>query len=143
MVDIGCCYFDIKNHKFLKGIKFHSLNQIEIPNKKDLKLKAFFKQNKCINNNKEFLNNNNNEQKINNDIRNKLIKEGILCKKSPWFHYNTRRILLYPDKLQYIDPIKNIVKGEIVLNKDTKAIAINDYRFELHTPKRVFIFKVN
>lgn len=41
----------------------------------------------------------------------KILKEGIIRKKSPWFHYNTRRLVLYnTNKLEYLEPKKNIVK---------------------------------
>lgn len=41
----------------------------------------------------------------------KLLKIGILEKKSPYFHYNTRRIILdSKPKIEYKDPEKNIVK---------------------------------
>lgn len=135
---LGCDYFEIKNHKFFKGIKFHSLNYNEIPFKNNLKLKTFLKDNKCTDIEKEL------RISLENNIhnQNKLLKQGILCKKSPWFHYNTRKVLIYSDKLQYIDPTKNIIKGEVPLTRECKVVAVNDLRFELHTPKRIFFFKV-
>lgn len=40
-----------------------------------------------------------------------IIKEGILQKKSPWFHYNTRKIVLdSTPRIEYIDPVLNKVK---------------------------------
>ena len=39
------------------------------------------------------------------------IKEGILQKKSPWFHYNTRKVVLdSTPKIEYIDPKTNRIK---------------------------------
>ena len=39
------------------------------------------------------------------------IKEGILQKKSPWFHYNTRKVVLDSSpRIEYIDPSTNRVK---------------------------------
>jgi hypothetical protein len=39
------------------------------------------------------------------------IKEGILKKKSPWFHYNTRKVILDSSpRIEYIDPVLNRVK---------------------------------
>jgi len=44
-----------------------------------------------------------------------IIKEGILKKKSPWFHYNTRKIVLdSTPRIEYIDPILNKVKVKIL-----------------------------
>jgi hypothetical protein len=40
-----------------------------------------------------------------------ILKQDIIEKKSPWFHYNTRKIVLDTSpKIEYIDPSKNIVK---------------------------------
>jgi len=40
-----------------------------------------------------------------------VIKEGIVQKKSPWFHYNTRKIVLdSTPRIEYIDPVLNKVK---------------------------------
>jgi len=35
-----------------------------------------------------------------------IIYEEIVKKKSPWFHYNTRKLVLYPNKIEYHDPSK-------------------------------------
>lgn len=41
----------------------------------------------------------------------RLIKEGIVKKKSPWFHYNTRKVILdTTPKMEYIDPVSGVVK---------------------------------
>jgi hypothetical protein len=40
-----------------------------------------------------------------------IIKHDIIEKKSPWFHYNTRKVVLdNTPKIEYIDPEKNVVK---------------------------------
>ena len=40
-----------------------------------------------------------------------IIKEGILKKKSPWFHYNTRKVILdSTPRIEYIDLNINKVK---------------------------------
>jgi hypothetical protein len=40
-----------------------------------------------------------------------IIKEGILQKKSPYFHYNTRKVVLdSTPRIEYIDPVINKVK---------------------------------
>lgn len=44
-----------------------------------------------------------------------IIKEGIVQKKSPWFHYNTRKIVLdSTPRIEYIDPILNKVKVNLI-----------------------------
>lgn len=67
----------------------------------------------------------------------------IVCKKSPWFHYNIRKLVLFSRKIEYSDPIKNIKKGEITLDKNCIALVKDDYKFELFTPKRTYLFKLN
>ena len=80
---------------------------MSLPNQNTLKIKVFFKENhvktvikdsvhsNCIGNNGELM----------------ILKEGIVRKKSPWFHYNTRKLVLYnTPKLEYLDTIKNMLK---------------------------------
>ena len=71
------------------------------------------------------------------------IKEQLVEKKSPYFHYNTR-ILRLDDtpKLEYLDPETKEVKGTIYLTVDCEAKVQNLEKFELVTPKRSFLFKV-
>ena len=80
-----------------------------------------------------------------------VVKEEIIEKKSPWFHYNTRKVVLYNvPKLEYIDPSNNlvkviyyfIIKGVIYLTNTCYAEFV-DYRiFLLVTPNRTFKFRV-
>ena len=56
-------------------------------------------------------------------------------------HYNKRKLILYPDRLEYIDPISNRKKGEIILNILSKGIWKDNYTFEVFTPKRTYVFK--
>lgn len=45
----------------------------------------------------------------------KIVKEGILKKKSPWFHYNTRKVVIdSTPRVEYIDPVSNKVKVWII-----------------------------
>jgi len=81
------------------------------------------------------------DDSINNNNNNILLKE-LAKKKSPWFHYNTRLLILYQTKLAYYEPLKNIKKGEINLNKFCNALAKDDYKFELFTQKRTYYFKL-
>merc|ERR1712151_1028533 len=72
------------------------------------------------------------------------IKEGILQKKSPWFHYNTRKVVLdSTPRIEYIDPKTNKIKGSIYLTKICEAeFKVHDV-FLLKTPKRIFKFKTD
>lgn len=75
--------------------------------------------------------------------RNYYIQTEIVKKKSPWFHYNTRKLILFPNKIEYFDPVKNIKKGEIILTKNCIALIKDDFKFELFTPKRTYLFKLD
>lgn len=118
---------DLKSHKFF-DIDFNKLNLLlekcpNIKTKLDLERKSKL------------------EEKANRKIE--IIKEGLVEKKSPYLHYNTRKIILdSTPKIEYIDPDKEIVKGVIYLTKECKAEFVSPYKFNLITPKRVFIFKV-
>ena len=92
-------YKIIKNHPFFRGIDWDNLNR-EVPFSdkfiilpKDIKVKV-----------KEL-------PGMERHATVKTIKSDIIEKKSPWFHYNTRRVVLDTSpKMEYIDPRKNIVK---------------------------------
>lgn len=73
-----------------------------------------------------------------------IIKEQVVEKKSPYFHYNTRILRLdSTPKLEYIDPDSKVIKGTIYLNAECSAKVLSTTKFELITPKRTFLFKVN
>jgi len=124
-------YKHLKNHEFFNGIDFTQLDTMELPLKQELKLSPNFKESYSV------LCNMKEEGK-----EEEVVKEGIVRKKSPWFHYNTRRLVLYnKPKIEYIDPCKNMVKGVIFLSKCSKAVLVNNNSFELQTPNRTFYFK--
>lgn len=91
-----------------------------------MKMITLEQQKKAIenNNNKPLRDNYNNNANISNNNQStdnslnlhldavvRIIKEGILKKKSPWFHYNTRKVILDTSpKIEYIDPVSGIVK---------------------------------
>ena len=85
-----------------------------------------------------------NDKEKNNNENNKngnVIKSGLLKKKSPYFYYDIRKVVLYDTpRIEYIDPDKLITKGTINLNKSCSAQLIKSNQFELITPKRTFIF---
>ena len=116
----------LKSHPFFSGIDFNSIVKINPPNlniirekieeykEKKLTEKIFSeKENKNDlkkeTENKEIIPNYINQFNNVNIIKN--IKEGILRKKSPWFHYNTRKVILDTSpKVVYIDPYTGIKK---------------------------------
>ena len=97
--------------------------------------------------NSDYFNNNeiseiSKEKEINNENKNgKIIKIVLLKKKSPYFYYDIRKVVLYDTpRIEYIEPEKSILKGTINLNKDCSAKLIKSNQFELITPQRTFIF---
>ena len=86
--------------------------------------------------------NNNTKEENKNEGKEIILKEGELEKKSPYWHYNTRKVILYSTpKIVYIDPSNNKVKGEIYLDKSSKVIHVSTNVFEIVSPKRNFKFK--
>ena len=97
--------------------------------------------------NSDYFNKENNENEKDKEINNdnnkngKIIKSGLLKKKSPYFYYDIRKVILYDTpRIEYIDPDKLILKGTINLNKKCSAQLIKSNQFELITPQRTFIF---
>ena len=127
----------LKKHPFFKGIKWKNIFNQNIPNSKTFKFKINKKTVK-----RETENKNENEMK-NNDYKNvTILKKGSLYKKSFWFHYNERFLILdNTPKITYKDPEKNIIKGIIYLNKKCKVYAVRQDIFNLETPKGVYKFK--
>jgi serine/threonine protein kinase len=70
-----------------------------------------------------------------------VLKSGELKKRSPWFYYDKRLVVLYSTpRIDYIDPITSIVKGTINLTHECEAVLIDSCSFELKTPSRNFKF---
>ena len=131
----------LKSHPFFKGIYWDNLHNIPVPNSKNFD--SLLSQKKEMNE-KKTMEENNNKTSQNNKSEEKeiILKEGELEKKSPYWHYNTRKVILYSTpKIVYIDPSNNKVKGEIYLDKSSKVIHISTNVFEIVSPKRNFKFK--
>ena len=93
----------------------------------------------------EYNNNNINDSENKSDDGNnedKILLEEKLLKKSPWFHYNTRIVIFYSKgHIDYFEPNTKKRKGSFIINSKCKANIIDDYRFEVQTPNRNYIFK--
>ena len=143
----------LKSHPYFKGIDWENLHNLAPPNsdsfdcltnKKNDKDKSTNNALQTKNTNElgtvktkksEETNSDNNEQAV-------ILRQGYLNKKSPWFHYNKRKVILYSTpKLVYIDPSINKIKGEIFLDKQFKVNHISMTIFDLTSSKRSFRFK--
>ena len=130
---LKCSYFN----KFVEGRK---------KNYKD-NLSDVHSLNKMSETNSDYFSNKeNNENYKDKEInletnKGKILKSGLLKKKSPYFYYDVRKIVLYDTpKIEYIDPDKLTLKGTIDLNKKCSVKLIKSNQFELSTPKRIYTF---
>ena len=75
------------------------------------------------------------------DKSDRIIKQGLLKKQSPYFYYDLRLIKLYDSpKIEYLEPEKSILKGTINLSKKCCAELLKRNQFKLVTPERTFVF---
>jgi 3-phosphoinositide dependent protein kinase-1 len=133
----------IKSHPFFKGIDWKNLHNMTPPNSEnfDFLLNKKNKEKKVEENKKTEKNK---EPEIKSENKEIILKSGELEKKSPWLHYNTRKIILYSTpKIAYIDPSNNKVKGEIYLDKSVKVNHVSSNVFDIISSKRNFRFKAS
>ena len=156
----GYNYNVLKNHPFFKINSKFDINKIRnqllyktLYNKK----KSFNKSgsdNKILNLLKNQNKNEKNEVNISNTSLNSMgsnvsqdssnshiLKKGLLKKRSPYFFYNLRKVILYDTpRLDYIEPDTKLVKGSIMLDKTCSAELIKNNQFLLKTPNRTYSF---
>ena len=130
----------LKKHPFFKGIKWKNIYSQNVPNSKTFKFKV---NKKMVKRGTENKNEDEDKKNKKNEFQNvTILKKGSLYKKSFWFHYNERFLILdNTPKITYKDPEKDIVKGIIYLNKKCKVYAVRQDIFNLETPKGVYKFK--
>lgn len=133
---LGSCSIDdendfksLKKHPFFTGVDFDNLLKNNLPpHHEEFIMKVGKKSEDLKSHGKSTL---------------MILKQDIIEKKSPWFHYNKRKLVLDSSpKIDYIDPDKNVVKGAIYLNKLCFANFVDINIFDLVTPKRTFRFRV-
>ena len=145
----------LKSHPFFKGINWDNLHNLVPPNSDTFDHLMNKKKDNDKNNINSKDNKNTNELGNNktkkadeksNDNKEKekevVLRQGYLDKKSPWLHYNKRKVILYSTpKLVYIDPSNKKIKGEIFLNKGFKIQHISMTIFDLISQKRSYRFR--
>lgn len=139
----------LKKHPYFKGIDFNNLHNKAPPFVDSFDFLVGGKKNRNNNNNNKKNDNENsiNKGEIGGKInisgeKENILRVGYLLKKSKWFHYNKRKMVLYSTpKLTYIDPDKNVIRGDIYLDKSCKVKHIDMDIFELETPKKTWRFK--
>ena len=144
-------YNILKNHPFFL-IDRNKYDIIDI-RKKLLKKTIYNKEN--INNQNENITKNieeiNEDENINKNrisqneiyknMYGNILKKGLLKKKSPFFYYNLRKVILYDTpRLDYYDPDTKELKGSIILDESCSAELIKNNQFLLKTPKRNYTF---
>ena len=72
----------------------------------------------------------------------KIIKTGLVKKKSPYIFYNTRQLVISSEpRISYYDPNKNEYKGDIEISSQVRALVKGSNEFHIATPKRTYVFK--
>lgn len=137
-------YFPVKNEK-------HKKNNLKVRNDIELILNEFYLKEPILSKEKFFEFNKYAESSIlivkeeKNDIdkeKDEVLIEGILQKKSPRLHYNTRLVKFFSKgHIDYIEPYKNELRGSFIINSHCYANIIDDYKFEVVTISRTYIFK--
>lgn len=137
----------LKSHPYFKGIDWNNLHNINPPNSENFD--SLMNKKKTVERNDSIKSNNMCDYGITrlktyeeNNSESVVLRKGYLDKKSPWFHYNKRKVVLdSTPKLIYIDPSTNKIKGEIYLDRKFKVVHVSANVFDLISAKRSFRFK--
>lgn len=137
----------LKSHPYFKGIDWNNLHNITPPNSDKFDFLMNKKSN--VERNESIKSNNMSDLGVTrlktyeeNSNESVVLRKGYLDKKSPWLHYNKRKVVLdSTPKLIYIDPSTNKIKGEIYLDRKFKVVHVSANIFDLISPKRSFRFK--
>ena len=129
----------LKKHPFFEGIKWNELQNQSPPHMKDYK---YFeqKQNNEVSKQRYSICYSANDNRINNNA--KIIKKGMLRKKTTWFNFSKRYIILdsTPRLLTKNPNIPEKIK-EIPLTKKCKIKLVDNNCFDLKTPIKTYRFK--
>ena len=137
----------LKKHPFFKKIKWNNLHNSSVPGLKELKFyeckkKSIYKDQEVGNGRysdgyKVF---DDKSKEKNNDA--KIIQQGIIKKKSTWFHYEKRNIILDTTPRIILKAVneENYYR-EIPLNKKCKITLVENNCFDLKTPEKTHRFK--
>jgi serine/threonine protein kinase len=136
--------YDIKNlkkHPFFKKIKWDKLQNSSPPGINNYKFNEPKKnKNNEIQNERYSIEYSAKDLKINNNA--KIIREGMLKKKSAWLHYEKRYIILdTTPRLLSKNPNNPGCIKEIPWNKKCKINIVENNCFDLKTPSKAYRFK--
>ena len=136
----------LKKHPFFKNIKWNNLHNTTPPGIKEYKFYECKKKSIYKDNEKnegpvdlfEFFN----DKSRSSNLR--TIKEGIIKKKSTWFHYEKRKIVLDSTPRIVLTSLNDDkYYREILLNKKCKVTLVENNCFDLKTPQKNYRFKGN
>jgi len=136
----------LKKHPFFKNIKWNNLHNTTPPGIKEYKFYECKKKSIYKDNEKnegpvdlfEFFN----DKSRSSNLR--TIKEGIIKKKSTWFHYEKRKIVLDSTPRIVLTSLNDDkYYREILLNKKCKVVLVENNCFDLKTPQKNYRFKGN
>ena len=78
---------------------------------------------------------------IYNNICGNIIKKGILKKRSPYYYYDLRKVILFDTpRIDYYEPNGKEKRGSIQLSKKCIAELVKSNQFLLKTPNRIYSF---
>ena len=131
----------LKKHPFFKKIKWDKLQNSSPPGVRNYKFNETKKNKNNDNQNERYsIEYSAKDLKLNNNA--KIIREGMLKKKSPWLHYEKRYIILdTTPRLLSKNPNDPGHIKEIPLNKKCKINIVENNCFDLKTPSKTYRFK--